>query len=242
MPVNETGHARNVEHFATLISFVGGYGVYKPSNPAIELVALQAKLGEAQGAIDGVTTAMAPSKMAVNDRENKFAGIRKLVTRVVNSFAASGAASNLIDDAKGFKRKLDGVRAGTLPKDDPNTTEDESAAGNSVSQQSYTQLIEHFDNLIELLSASGTYNPNETELQIASLQALSTDLKAANAAVTAAFTPFSNARLTRNNSLYGEGSGLFDLAGLVKKYVKSLFGADSPEFSQISALKFTNPR
>jgi len=147
-----------------------------------------------------------------------------------NSFAASGAASNLIDDAKGFKRKLDGVRAGTLPKDDPNTPEDESAGGNSVSQQSYTQLVEHFDNLIELLSNSGKYNPNESELTIASLQALSADLKTANAAVTAAFTPLSNARITRNTSLYGDGDGLFDLAGLVKTYVKSLFGADSPSF------------
>ena len=37
MPVNETGHARNVEHFATMISFVDGYGgVYKlKRHPAI---------------------------------------------------------------------------------------------------------------------------------------------------------------------------------------------------------------
>ncbi len=41
----ETGHARNIEHFATMIGFVDGYGVaYNPSNAAIELAALQAKL------------------------------------------------------------------------------------------------------------------------------------------------------------------------------------------------------
>jgi hypothetical protein len=44
----ETGHARNVEHFAQLISFVQGYGAdYAPSNTAITLVNLQAKLASA---------------------------------------------------------------------------------------------------------------------------------------------------------------------------------------------------
>ena len=38
MPIYETGHARNVEHFQTLISFVTGWGAaYQPSNPNIAL-------------------------------------------------------------------------------------------------------------------------------------------------------------------------------------------------------------
>jgi len=41
----ETGHAKNIANFSTLISFVQGYGAaYDPSNAAIELTALQAKL------------------------------------------------------------------------------------------------------------------------------------------------------------------------------------------------------
>ena len=93
----ETGHARNVEHFATMISFVDGYGgVYKPSNAAIELAALQAKLASAQGGIDGVTSAMAPWKTKVNERETAYDGIRKLVTRVVNSYAASDAEKGFL--------------------------------------------------------------------------------------------------------------------------------------------------
>lgn len=40
----ETGHARNIEHFGTMIGFVDGWGAaYNPSNAAIELAALQAK-------------------------------------------------------------------------------------------------------------------------------------------------------------------------------------------------------
>lgn len=41
----ETGHAKNIEHFGTMISFVQGYGAaYDPSNPAIALSALVTKL------------------------------------------------------------------------------------------------------------------------------------------------------------------------------------------------------
>jgi hypothetical protein len=42
--------------------------------------------------------------------------------------------------------------------------------------------------------------------------------------------------------LYADGTGLVDLALLVKKYIKSLFGADSPQYEQISGLKFRRPR
>jgi hypothetical protein len=132
----ETGHALNVAHFATMVSFVGGYGgVYKPSNPMIELAALQAKLAAAQSVIDGVTTTMAPWKTKVNERETAYSGIQKLVTRVFNSYAASGAEKNSIADAKTFKRKVDGARAKALPKTDPETPEDESITLRRVSDR-----------------------------------------------------------------------------------------------------------
>lgn len=108
----ETGHARNVERFAQMISFVQGYGVdYAPSNAAIAVAGLQAKLAAANAGIDGVTAALAPWRVLVNDRQNAFEGIRKLTTRVVNSFDASGAPKNAVEDAKLFKRKIDGARS-----------------------------------------------------------------------------------------------------------------------------------
>lgn len=240
--MSETGHARNVQHFAQMLSFVQAYGVdYKPSNPAVTVTNLQAKLAEAQAGIDAVTSALAPWKDVVNDRQNAFEDIRKLTTRVVNSFAASGAPENAVDDAKAFKRKIDGARAKALPKDDTNTPDDESKGG-SASQQSYTQLVEHLDNLIALLTSTGTYNPNETELQLATLNTYSTSLKNTNAAVMDAFTPLSTSRIARDESLYAKDAGLVNLAGLVKKYVKSLYGAASPQYQQLSTLEFSRPR
>lgn len=235
----ETGHAKNIANFGTMISFVSGYGsAYDPSNTTIELAALQAKLAAASGSLDGVGTALAPWKTKVNDRETAFLGLRKLVTRVVNSFAASGANQNAIDDAKAIKRKIDGARAKALPQDDPETPENESQ-GNSVSQRSYTQTVEHFDALIEFLTNNASfYAPNENDLKLTTLTAKATAMKSANAAVLTTATPLSNARITRDVDLYNETSGLVDVAALVKKYVKSLFGADSPQYKQISGLEF----
>lgn len=236
--MSEVGHARNAANLGQMIAFVTAYGTdYDPTNAAITVAALNAKKTAADGSIDDVTTTMGPYKMVVNDRQETFEGIRKLTTRVFNAFAASGASSKDVDDARTFKRKLDGARAKTLIYD-PNTDEDESE-GNSVSQQSYVQLVEHFDNFVQVLIDSGSYAPNETALQIATLQTYSGDLKAANSAVDNAIPPLSNARIARNQILYAETTGLVDVALTVKKYVKSLYGADSPQYKQISGLAFT---
>ena len=237
----ETGHARNIEHLNTMIAFVTGYGAaYAPSNAAITLAALTAKLTASNTALDGVTTAVAPYNAATNARENEFVGIRKLVIRVVNSFAASGAAKNTVEDAKSFKRKIDGARA-KVPKAKPAVPGAPTPVPPttiSVAQTSYTQIVEHLDNLIELCSGEPLYNPNETPLKVVQLTAKSTALKAANDGVATAFAPLSNARITRNDVLYAADTGLVDLAGLVKKYVKSLYGGDSPQYKQISGLEF----
>lgn len=42
----------------------------------------------------------------------------------------------------------------------------------------------------------------------------------------------------RDAALYDIDSGLVAIAALVKNYVKALFGATSPQYSQISGLKF----
>jgi len=42
--------------------------------------------------------------------------------------------------------------------------------------------------------------------------------------------------------LYTEGSGLVDVALAAKLYVKSVFGATSPQYKQISNIPFSRPK
>jgi hypothetical protein len=63
-------------------------------------------------------------------------------------------------------------------------------------------------------------------------------MKTTNTDAINAYTPLSNARIDRNKILYDETTGLVTVAGDVKSYVKSVFGGTSPQYKQVSKLKF----
>ena len=96
--------------------------------------------------------------------------------------------------------------------------------------------------MVILLQSELTYLPNEVDLQTAQLEAYKLDLKARNQAVTDAYTAISNTRITRNDILYKAKTGLVDIAYDIKQYIKSLFGASSPQYKQVSGVKFTTPK
>lgn len=244
--VHETGHAKNVANFQDLISFTTGYGAaYNPANPAIALAALNAKHTAATADLTAVNTALAAWVTAVNAREALFEPFSRFVTRVMNAVQASAVPPEVIADVRTIVRKLTGSRAKPAIADDPATPEDESQASHSASQMSFDSRIENFDKLIQLLAAQAAYTPNEPDLQatgLTGLPVLHASMQAANLAVVNAYTALSNARIARDKELYQPTTGLVDLAFAVKNYVKSLFGAASPEFQQLSALQFTRPR
>ena len=234
----ETGHARNVANLGTMIAFCIGYGVdYKPTNPLIEIPSLQALLAQAQAALDDVQVKLAPWKNKVADRENIYEGVRPLTTQILAAFDACGAAGNKVDNMRTFQRQVQGARAKALPPDDPSTPEDESK-GNSVSHLSYVQVAEAFSQMIQIALAEPLYTPNEAHLQIGTLQTRLAAMEAANTGVVDTAVPLSNSRITRNDVLYTDVTGIADVAALVKKYVKSVFGATSPQYAQVSGLEF----
>ncbi|MFN7116874.1 MAG: hypothetical protein ACK4TA_08760, partial [Saprospiraceae bacterium] len=64
-------------------------------------------------------------------------------------------------------------------------------------------------------------------------------LRYTNSIVINAIVSLSNARLQRNATLYGKKMGICDIAQDVKLYTKSAFGTSSPQYKQISKLRFT---
>lgn len=243
---SETGHAKNVANFEDLISFCTGYGAtYNPVKVSIKLPALNTLRTAAQGALVAVTTASTAFINATNARVILFDPIKKLATRIVNALAATDASDEMIEDAKSINRKIQGTRKSTKPPPPPPDNPDPDAPqpdGTSTSQQSYDSLIENFAKLVDLVASEPTYTPNEVELQVATLTTLVTNMRAANTAVVGATTDISNSRIARNKTLYLKDTGLYDIAQEVKKYVKSVFGATSPEYKQVSKIKFTKPK
>ena len=89
------------------------------------------------------------------------------------------------------------------------------------------------------MAANPDYKPNETELQIATLQALADELKLKTEAVDATAAPLINGRIARNKYLYNENTGLVPpVINNVKNYIISVFGAGSPQIKYINTLKF----
>ena len=239
---SETGHAKNVANFNELISFVSGYGeAYNPSKASIKLTALQTLLADAMSAMDAVNAAMPAYSNAVSAREAAFEPLNKLITRVMNAVKASDISPQVEESVKSLVRKIQGTRA-TAKKTDAQkaamTAEGKEVKEISSSQMSYENRLDNFDKLIQLLSSIELYAPNEPELKITALTELYNDLKDKNKAVVNTATPLSNARIARNNIFYKADTGLVDIAADVKTYIKSLFGASSPQYKQVSKLEF----
>ncbi len=246
---SESTHAKNVANFKTLISFCIAYGVkYNPTKAALLIAALQTLLADAQLSLKALNQAITPFTKAVSKRRVAFNPLNALVTQVKNALSASEVDESVVDDADSIIRKIQGLRAS--PKDEgeeaPETGEEnadleEDSEGKSISasQMSFDSRLVNLHKLIELLKLQPEYVPNETELQIATLESVYDNLNALNDVVIDAATTLSNARISRNELLYGQKTGIVAIAAAVKKYVKSVYTPVSPQFKQISGIRFT---
>lgn len=234
---SEVGHAKNVANFQDLIEFVTGYGVtYNPSKNALKLPQLIALKASADASLADVITKNTNYNNKVNERITAFSGLKSLSTRLVNALQTTDATTETIGNAKTFNRKMQGKKASSSQTPtEPNTPAPTTI---STSQQSYDQLIQHFAGLTSVLEAETSYTPNETDLQVATLQTKIADLTAKNSAVATAYASISNSRIARNETLYSSSTGLVETANEVKKYIKSVFGASSPQFAQVKGIQF----
>lgn len=234
---SETGHAKNTANLQDLITFVSGYGAtYNPSKNALKLPQLTALSATAQTNLADVLTKNTAYNNKLNERTVAFISLKPLFTRLINALQTTDASSQKIDDAKAFNKKMQGVRA--KPIATPIDPSEPAPKKNSTSQLSYDQQIQHLAGLISILQSEPSYAPNENELKITTLIAKQADLTAKNNAVAAAYASISNARIARDLTLYDPKTGLCEVASEVKKYVKSLYGATSPQFAQVSGIQF----
>jgi hypothetical protein len=239
--VSETGHAKNVANLQDLISFVTGYGAtYNPTKNALKLPQLTALATASQTSLADVVTKNTAFNNKVNERVVAFSNLKSLSTRLINALQTTDATTEKVADAKAFNKKLQGIRAKavTTPPD-PNAPAPTTI---STSQQSYDQQIQHLAGIISVLQSETTYAPNENDLKIVTLTAKQADLTAKNNAVATAYTNISNSRISRDTTLYGTDTGLLDIATEVKKYIKSVYGATSPQFAQVKGIVFTKKK
>lgn len=239
---SETGHARNMTSLESLITSITAFGPsYNPSKESIKIPALEAVLTTTKQSLTAVSMAQAAYSNAVAARETAFESFGKLVTRVNNALKASDTTQQVNESALTIVRKLQGRRAGAKPTAAQiKAFEAEGKEINqiSTSQMSFDSRLENFDRLIQFLGSVPQYNPNEEDLKIESLTALYSDLKAKNSDVLTATVQLDNARIQRNEVMYKPATGLVYVAFDTKFYIKSVFGATSPYYKQVSKIEF----
>jgi len=243
----ESGHAKNTANFDHLIALLLTYGTnYTPSTANLAIANLQTVLSNAQGALTTVKNEYNGWKNATNGREIAFEPLKGLSTRLLNTLVSVGANQQTIKDYKTLNAKVQGSKltkadSGIVaePSEDlSNKTTLPVKKTVSVSQQSFDNLIEHYDKIIKLLASVPAYNPSETALKVATLQTMLASLKTLNSAAYTSYAKVSNARIARNKILYENPDALIVLAKAVKAYIKGKFGATSPEYGQVSSIKF----
>ncbi|TGD57284.1 hypothetical protein [Flavobacterium humi] len=233
--MSETGHAKNVANFQDLISFCEGYGsTYNPSKENLKIVSMLNQYQRSLDRLYQVKTDKTGFDIATNNRRNEFDDLKRLSTKVLSAFMVSGADKLAIDDVNSIQKKIQG-RSSKKIKEEA-TGEDIKRI--STAQQSFDRFIDHFANLLQVLEQNPVYNPNEMELKLTSLRMKFESMKRVNKDLTDAYTQYSNAMIRRNHALYDASTGLVQTAKEVKLYIRSIFGATSPQFRQVNCIEF----
>ncbi|MEI6123027.1 MAG: hypothetical protein WCQ95_05295 [Bacteroidota bacterium] len=240
----ETGHGKNVTLLEQVLSICTGFGTdYAPVKVFITLPSITTKHTESADAVLQVQNKYAAIVIKVDKRSAEFQDISELATKIKNAVIASDAPNEFLPNIVEFVRKLQGKRAKTVKLQiTPTTPEAEAHKKISVSQLSYDMIINHFSQIVELLSAQTLYNPNEDELKVITLKEKLNKMKAANTAVMAANTDLGKARNERDKIMYHPETGIIPMANDIKAYVKSKFGGVSAQFKMLSKIQFKKPK
>lgn len=240
---SRSGIIANVKHFAQLQLSVQTFGLrYNPSNPSITLTALKGLGEKVNASIESTGKILVAHTQAATDRKDAFKPFPKLVTQAKNAFETCGVSGQLLVNVRSYVYKLRGQRITPLITADEKAAleaEGKSSVQHSVSQKDYDSLTENFGKMLDIFETVPEYAPNEEELQTPNLRARYHLLKVKNTAVLTAEVALHDAYSKRNALFNDKVTGMVDIATTVKKYVKSVFTANSDQYRSIAGLKFT---
>jgi len=233
----ETGHAKNVANLEMLIEQVTTYTAYNPSIDNLKIPQLTTLYNSAVTNLNTVKDKRTANKNAIAERQSIYENLKPISTRIINFLDILGLNETTINQAKSINRLIQGY---SKKSNQQKAEGEEGNKSKSTSRQSYTQTAENFSKLLQLISTVSAYNPNTNELKLTELTTYYTALVNATQVVNQTEAELNTALIERNTILYNDTNGLYEIALNVKKYVKSLYGANTPEYKNVSKIKFTD--
>ena len=234
---SEVGHAKNVANLQKLTEQVITFTNYNPPVDNLKVANLQTLYTTASTKLTEVEDKRHANKNAITLRQSAFENLKSTATKIINHLEILGLPQGTIDQAKSLNRVIQGGQKKTNTPPDENG---QSAPTVSTSRQSYTQQAENFGILLQLLATIPTYAPNEDDLKLVNLNTYKDTLVSSTQSVDQTEAELNTKLIERDQLLYADGTGLYSIAQNVKKYVKSLYGATSPEYANVSDIEFTN--
>ena len=234
---SEVGHAKNVANLQKLTEQVTVYTLYNPPVDNLKVANLTALYTTASTKLSEVEDKRNANKNAITLRQSAFENLKSTCTKIINHLEILGLPSGTIDQAKSLNRTIQG---GQKKPATPHEEGKEETKTVSTSRQSYTQKADNFGILLQLLGTITEYNPNEDDLKLTNLETYKNSLVSSTQSVDQTEAELNNKLIERDQILYADGTGLYSIAQNVKKYVKSLYGATSPEYANVSGIEFTS--
>jgi len=192
---------------------------------------------DALDAVAAVGTALGPYTPAQQARKETNAGMKKLLTRIAKALASSnGVTPAQKEKCASLIRKVRSVRVVAI---DP-TIEDPNYI--SVSQQSFDNLYDHFQDLVSFIAGTSIYVTNISDVKLTALQTLLAVMLEQNQAVINLQPAVTAARIARNHILYDATTGVVDTALAAKAVIGSAYGPKTAEYKGVSGIAFTRPK
>jgi hypothetical protein len=243
---SEVGHDKNLANLDRVINLVTQFGAtYNPSNPIIGLPGLNSIKTQATTVNGSFNARNLTYQTDTNSREILYEPLSKLITAIKSHLKTLDLPTQTFDDITQLTNKIQGTGSAKVTKADAGktiatetNTNTEKTNSISTARLSYDSQLANFQKLLQILQTLPSYTPNENNIQLASLNALAATLATANLNAINATNAHYLARNQRNLIFYAPKTGLTDVMKKVKAYVKQLFGSQSPEYKQVSDIKF----
>jgi len=240
----ETGHAKNVANFETIIIILTALGVnYNPAQALILLPALQTKLTEAKAALDAVDAAEAEYAVKVDEIQAEMEGLYKWVVNLKRTVEVDINDAAFTRNIQTIVNRFNSDSRDTGLPDDPNTPDvDESRTARSTSQRSRDNQIAYVADILALINTKrDQYTTTDAGYTLADIEAKLDRLNTKNNAARAAYAARGNAYDNRDRVLYDKDTGVLKLVKLIKTQLARKPGRQSAAYQQINALEFSKP-
>lgn len=243
MNSNKKSHQQNVDNIEKLSIQVATFEpVYNPSETRLSIANQQLLKTSGDTVLTTVMEAESANNNAISARTAAFGNFDGFVTRIINAVRISDVTEQTVDQCESIVRDLRNKRATeiTPPAKAPKATDEETESShNKIRNGSFDTKVENFNRLVVLLKTLVAYKPNETDLNIESLRAKHGVLKLSNTSCITKEAAAVAAKRQRQIALYAIKTGLVSVALDSKLYVKSAYGANSPQYKSVSGIVFT---